>query len=785
MGKLTEEDTKFRFISPAIELSGWNKEQILMEYFFTNGQVLVRGKTVARGKPKKADYILTHHNGQLPLAIIEAKDGEQSVGAGMQQAIEYAEMLDIPFAYSSNGKAFLEHDFFIGSEKELPLDQFPTEKELWARYQAGKGLTAPQAGIVTTPDHYDIFSKKKPRYYQRVAIERTLEAIAKDQKRVLLVMATGTGKTFTAFQIIHKLIKAEKVKRVLYLVDRNFLIDQTMQQDFSPFEKIMTKVQGRFLDSAYEIFMSLYQQLAGDDNQEPFRQFKPDFFDLVVVDECHRGSARDDSLWRKILDYFNKAIHIGMTATPKETHEVSNITYFGEPLYTYSLKQGIADGFLAPYKVIRIGLDRDLEGWRPYEGQRDMNGQLIEDREYNLTDYDRKLVIDERTKAVANRITKWLVANGRFSKTIVFCVDIEHAERMRQALINENQDLVSQNAKYIMRITGDNPEGKSQLDYFIDVNEKYPTLVTTSKLMTTGVDVKTCKLIVLDNSINSMTEFKQIIGRGTRLYPEYDKHYFTIIDFRNATRLFADDTFGGHPIVIKEVGDGGDDWDPGEENEPGGDTVTDEGEGGTARKPVFTPPDPPGAPLKYYVDGVSVSVINERVQFYDTNGKLVAESIRDYTKRNIRKQFASLEEFLSVWTTAEKKQAIIRELEEQGVLLDALREESAKDLDDFDLILHVAYDQKPLTKRERVENVKKRGYLYKYSKECQRVLSALLDKYMDEDLSQLEDTRILDNSPFAQFGSPARIAALFGGKASYLEAVKGLENEIFAFVDRN
>jgi len=776
---LTEEDIKYRYITPAIEQAGWTKEQILMEYYFTNGQVMVRGKSVKRGKRKKADYLLTHHNGQLPLAIIEAKDAEHFVGAGMQQALDYAEILQIPFAYSSNGNGFLEHDFFTGSEREISLENFPHESELWARYQAGKGLDAAQAKIVTEPDHYDIFSKKKPRYYQRIAIDKTLEAIAKGQNRVLLVMATGTGKTFTAFQIVWKLLKTEKVKRVLYLADRNILIDQTIQQDFSPFEKIMTKVQDRTLDSAYEIYMSLYQQLAGDENQEPFRQFQPNFFDLIVVDECHRGSARDESLWRKILDYFNTAIHIGMTATPKETHEVSNITYFGDPVYTYSLKQGIDDGFLAPYKVIRIGLDKDLEGWRPYEGQRDVNGQLIEDREYNLSDYDRKLVIDDRTKAVANRITKWLVANGRFSKSIIFCVDIEHAERMRQALVNENQDLVSQNSKYVMRITGDNPEGKAQLDYFIDVNEKYPTLVTTSKLMSTGVDVKTCKLIVLDNSINSMTEFKQIIGRGTRLYPEYDKNYFTILDFRNATRLFADEKFDGPPTVIIEAGDGGSGWDPAEEKEP-----IIEGEPGEEQdgETVFVAPDPKNPNLKYYVDDVPVRVINERVQYYDTNGKLITESIRDYSKRNIRQRFASLDEFLTVWTTAEKKQAIVRELEEQGVLLDALREESGKELDDFDLILHVAFDQKPLTKRERVENVKKRGYLYKYSIECQKVLFALLDKYMDEDIGQLEDTRVLDNSPFNRMGSPARIAALFGGKASYLEAVRELEEEIFAII---
>jgi len=773
--KLTEEDIKYRYITPAVEQAGWIKEQILMEYFFTDGQVLVRGNTVKRGKRKKADYILTHKDGQLPLAIIEAKDAEHLLGAGMQQAMEYAEILNIPFAYSSNGSGFIEHDYFTGAEKELKLYQFPSEKELWNRYVKGKGLNARQEEIVSEPDHYDVFSQKKLRYYQRIAADRTLEAIAKGQKRILLVMATGTGKTFTAFQIIWKLLRTETVKRVLYLADRNILIDQTMQQDFRPFEKIMTKVQDKSLDSSYEIYMSLYHQLAGDDGSEPFREFKPEFFDLVIVDECHRGSAKEESQWRKILDYFNPAIHIGMTATPKETKEVSNITYFGEPVYTYSLRQGIDDGFLAPYKVIRIGLDKDLEGWRPYKGQVDIYGNEIEDREYDLSDYDRKLVIDERTQAVANRITKWLIANGRYSKTIVFCVDIEHAERMRQALINENKELVKENPKYIMRITGDNPEGKAQLDYFIDINEKYPTIVTTSKLMTTGVDVKTCKLIVLDNNINSISEFKQIIGRGTRLYPEYGKEYFTIMDFRNACRLFADPEFDGDPVVIIDGGDGGENWDPADSKDP--DKPEDLG---VIYDPAdFEPPETEEIPKKYRVKGVPVKIINERVQYYDKDGRLITESIKDYSKRNILDEYATLDEFLSAWTNAEKKQVIIEELQERGVLLDALKEESGKNLDDFDLILHIAYDKKPLTKQERVNHVKKRGYLYKYSEVCQEVLTALLDKYMNEGISELEDTRVLDNSPFDRIGSPRKIAKLFGGKEEFIEAVKELKRAIY------
>ncbi len=778
MKKLTEEDIKHRYITPAIEQAGWTKEQVLMEYFFTDGQVLVRGNTVKRGKRKKADYLLTHKYGQIPLAIVEAKDADHPVGAGLQQAMGYAQILNIPFAYSSNGSGFIEHDFFSGAETELPLDKFPSEEELWNRYLKGKGLDAAQEKIVTEPDYFDAFSHKKPRYYQRIAIDKTIEAVAKGQDRILLVMATGTGKTYTAFQIIWKLLKTETVKRVLYLADRNILIDQTMQQDFKPFKKIMTKIQDKTLDSSYEIYMSLYHQLAGDNGNEPFRQFQPEFFDLIIVDECHRGSAKEESQWRRILEYFNTAIQIGMTATPKETREVSNISYFGEPVYTYSLKQGIDDGFLAPYKVIRIGLDRDLEGWRPYKGQVDIYGNVIEDREYNSTDYDRKLIIDERTQAVANRITKWLIANGRYSKTIVFCVDVDHAERMRQALINENKDLVAENPKYIMRITGDNQEGKAQLDYFIDVNEKYPTVVTTSKLMTTGVDCKTCKLIVLDNNINSMTEFKQIIGRGTRLYPDYGKEYFTIMDFRDVCRLFADPAFDGDPVVIIDGGDGGEGWDPTEPDQPETPDNPDEpvypGD-----PPIFEPPGVAETPAKYRVRGVSVRILNERVQYYDKDGKLITESIKDYSKRNILEEYATLDEFLRAWNSADKKQAIVEELQERGVLLDALKEEAGKDFDDFDLILHVAYDKKPLTKSERVNHVKKQGYLYKYSEVCREVLSALLDKYMNEGIRELEDTRILDNAPFDRIGSPKKIAQLFGGKEGYIQAVRELERAIY------
>ncbi len=777
MSVLTEEDIKFRYITPAIERAAWQKEQIFMEYFFTDGQVIVRGKTVHRGKRKKADYLLVHTAAQIPLAIVEAKDTSYSVGAGLQQAMGYAEILDVPFAYSSNGQGFIEHDFYTGKERELGLREFPSCDELWSRYLRGKGLKPAEENVIKEPYYFDVFTQKRPRYYQRIAIDRTVEAIAKGQDRILLVMATGTGKTFTAMQVIWRLLNSKQVRRVLYLADRNILIDQTMQQDFKPFEKVMTKVQDKHLDSSYEIYMSLYHQLVGDDGKEAFRDFQPEFFDLIVVDECHRGSAKADSQWRKVLDYFHTAIHIGMTATPKETKEVSNISYFGEPIYTYSLKQGIDDGFLAPYKVIRIGLDKDLEGWRPYKGQLDIYGNEIEDREYNSKDYDRNLIIDDRTQAVANRISKWLKANGRFSKTIIFCVDIDHAERMRQAMVNENSDLVAENPKYIMRITGDNAEGKAQLDYFIDVNEQYPAVVTTSKLMTTGVDVKTCKLIVLDTNINSMTEFKQIIGRGTRLYPDYGKEYFTIMDFRDCCRLFADPEFDGEPVVIIDGGDGGEGWNPAEDDEgfvppqEPGDVIFD--------PPIFHSPEFGEAAIKYRVRGVEVRILNERVQYYDTDGKLITESIKDYSKRNILDEYATLDEFLQAWSAADKKQAVVDELKDRGVLLDALREESREDLDEFDLILHIAFDKKPLTKQERINQVKKQGYLYKYSEVCQEVLSALMDKYMNEGISELEDTRVLDNAPFDRIGSPRKIAKLFGGKAAYVAAVNELKRKIY------
>lgn len=767
--EMTEEDIKLQFITPAIEAAGWDKlKQIKMEYNFTDGRVIVRGNITARGKRKRTDYLL-YYKPNLPLAIVEAKDNRHSIGDGMQQGIEYAECLDVPFVYSSNGDGFLEHDMLCGKEREIKLEEFPSPEELWRRYKGDTSMTSDQETLITEPYYFQP-GDKTPRYYQRIAINRTIDAIARGQNRILLVMATGTGKTYTAFQIIHRLWKSGRKKKILFLADRNILVDQTMQQDFKPFSKVMTKIEGKKLDSSYELYLSLYQQLAGDENEEPFRAFKPDFFDLIVIDECHRGSAKEDSRWRRILEYFSSATQIGMTATPKETKEVSNISYFGEPIYTYSLKQGIDDGFLAPYKVLRVGLDRDLEGWRPTAGQQDIYGFEIDDREYNIKDFDKNLIIDERTIAVAKRITKFLKDTDRFAKTIVFCVDIDHAERMRQALVNENADLVAENSKYVMRITGDNAEGKAQLDYFIAEDSPYPVIVTTSKLMTTGVDCKTCKLIVLDNNINSMTEFKQIIGRGTRLKPDYGKEYFTIMDFRNACRLFADPEFDGDPIVV--IDDGGDNPEVPNDNPPVTDDPPYNGNGGG---------DEPSEPHhKFRVRGVEVTILNERVQYYDKDGKLITESVTDYSKKNILGEYATLDSFLRAWNSEEKKQAIIDELQERGVLLEALREASGnKDIDDFDLICHIAYDKAPLTKAERANNVRKRGYLYKYSGLAQEVLSALLDKYMNEGIQDIENIEILSNDPFRQFGTPMRIAKLFGGKAGYKKAVKELQDEIY------
>ncbi|MEK5023163.1 EcoAI/FtnUII family type I restriction enzme subunit R [Paenibacillus sp. FSL M7-1046] len=779
---LSEEDIKARYITPAITNAGWElKKQIRLEYAFTAGRIILRGNITTRGKRKRADYVLFYKN-NFPLAVIEAKDNNHSVGAGLQQAIVYAKALDIYYVYASNGDGFVEQNLITGEVSELSLEEFPSPEDLYRRYLKGKNVTDAEEKVLLEPYYY-VPNYKTPRYYQRVAINRTVDAVAKGQDRLLLVCATGTGKTFMAFQIIYRLWKAGLKKKILFLADRNVLVDQTISGDFKPFGGKMTKVENRTLDSSYEIYLALYQQLSGDDGEEAYLQFQPNFFDLIVIDECHRGSAKEDSAWRKILDYFSSATHVGCTATPIETKETSSQAYFGEPIYEYSLKQGIDDGYLAPYKVIRIGLDKDLEGYRPEIGKVDKHGYEIEDREYNIKDYDRTLVIDDRTRVIAAKITEFLKKTDRFSKTIVFCVDIEHAERMRQALINANKDLYAANDKYIMRITGDNDEGKAQLEYFIDEESTYPVIAVTSKLMTTGVDAKMCKLIVLDNNFgdNGMTEFKQIIGRGTRLLEEYGKTYFTIMDFRNASRLFADPAFDGKPEVVLDIN--GDEpviepiADSPDETahvtdimgvrETQGDYITD----------GFNDND---KPKKYYIGDVVVKVLSERVQYLDKDGKLITESLIDYTKKNILQQYARLDDFIRRWTEAQKKQAIIDELKDEGVLLDAVREELGKtELDDFDLICHLAYDKPPLTKAERANNVKKRHYLYKYSELAQQVLETLLDKYADEGIKEIEETKVLQLKEFSKFGSPMKIVRAFGGKEAYQKAVQELENEIY------
>jgi type I restriction enzyme, R subunit len=769
---LTETDIRTKFITPALvgpEGGKWDvMTQVREEVYFTKGRVIVRGKTVKRGEAKKADYLLYYKPG-IPLAVIEAKDNHYALGAGMQQALEYAEILDVPFAYSSNGDGFLEHDRTATGgavERELALAAFPSPAELWARYSAARGYTASQA-TVATQDYYDDGSRKTPRYYQIIAINRTVEAIARGEDRILLVMATGTGKTYTAFQIIWRLWKSGAKKRILFLVDRNILADQTKTNDFKPFGQAMTKITNRTVDKAFEIYLCLYQAVTGaEEEQNIYKQFSPDFFDLIVIDECHRGSAADDAAWRKVLEYFSTATQIGLTATPKETKEVSNIEYFGDPLYTYSLKQGIADGFLAPYKVIRIALDRDLEGWRPERGKTDKHGYRIEDREYNANDYDRGLVLEQRTELVAARITEFLRATDRFAKTIVFCENIDHAERMRQALVNANPDLAAANSKYIMRITGDNDEGKAQLDNFIDPESTFPVIATTSQLMSTGVDAQTCHLIVLDKHINSMTEFKQIIGRGTRINEDYNKFFFTIMDFKRATALFADPAFDGDPVQIYEPAPN-DPIVPPDPGDPDG---------------IQFDPEPPTAPtpgtIKYYVDDVEVTIASERVQYLDADGKLITESLKDYTRKTVRQAYTSLDAFLTAWRDAERKQVIVEELASRGVFLDELAEQVGRGFDAFDLICHIAFDQPPLTRRERAERVTKRNVFGKYGDQARAVLEALLQKYADTGIRSVESLEILKVDPLTRFGTPIEIVQLFGGKQPYLAAILELETQL-------
>lgn len=802
---LTERDICTKFILPAIKRAGWDDMlQVREEVFFTKGRIIVRGKLVTRGKAKKADFVL-YYKPNIPIALIEAKDNTHSVGDGMQQGLAYAETLDIPFVFSSNGDGFVFHDRTGQSatiETNFGLDEFPAPADLWARYRAWKGLDA-EAERIVLQDYFDDGSGKAPRYYQVNAVNAAIEAIAKGRDRVLLVMATGTGKTYTAFQIIWRLWNAGRKKRILFLADRNVLIDQTMVNDFRPFGSAMAKLSTnaktierqdgtkvdltlaldtrRRIDTAFEIYLGLYQAITGpDDRQKLYREFSPGFFDLIVIDECHRGSAAEDSAWREILEYFSGATQIGLTATPKETEYVSNTDYFGPPVFTYSLKQGISDGFLAPYKVIKVHIDRDVEGYRPEKGQLDRDGNEIEDRIYNTKDFDKNIVLDDRTKLTAKKVTEFLKESGdRFQKTIVFCVDEEHAARMRQALINENADLVAENHRYVMRITGSDKEGQDQLGNFIDPESKYPVLVTTSRLLSTGVDAQTCRLIVLDRAVGSMTEFKQIVGRGTRVHEDSKKFFFTLIDFRGATSHFADPDFDGDPVQIYTPG-ADDPITPPDDTPQGDDTIPPKfGDDETVVDQPGLPLPPGGPSRKIYVDGVGARILAERVEYLDENGKLVTESLRDFTKTVLKKRFASLDDFLKRWNSAERKQAIIEELEAEGLALDAVADELGKNLDPFDLICHVAFDKKPLTRRERVENVKKRDVFTKYGPQARAVLDALLEKYRDEGVLNLDDANVLKVTPFTAMGSVVQLIKAFGGKESFEKAVHEMQDALY------
>lgn len=771
--QMTEEDIKLNFITPALSPK-WNG-RMTMETQITDGKINLRGNLVSRAQPKRADYVL-YINANNPIAIVEAKDNQHAVADGLQQAMTYAQMLDVPFAYSSNGDAFREHDFLMGTERDIAMEDFPTPDELYARFQkganGGAGLTQAEEAIIGQP-YYSSQSTYPPRYYQRVAVNRTLDAIARGQNRILLVMATGTGKTYTAFQIVYRLLRSGMKKKILYLADRNILVDQSIQQDFAPLEKTIHKINVAKDDpssiTSYEVYFSLYQQLVGDDEEEHYSAlFQPDFFDLVIVDECHRGSAKEESRWRRILEYFSSATQIGMTATPKETRYISNISYFGDPVYTYSLKEGIEDGFLAPFKVINITTDIS-DGWRPYKGQRDIYGDEIEDRIYNNSDYDYNIVIEDRIRQVAREITAYLKSTDRMAKTIVFCATEDAAMRMRNALAELNADMMQQNPDYVVRITGGDIEGKKKLKYFISVGAKYPVIATTSKLLSTGADCKMTKLIVLDEMISSMTEFKQIIGRGTRLREKEGKTHFVVMDFRAVTHLFADPDWDG-PIEIDEG------FTPGGSRVPRGGSP----EGGEGDPLVD--PDPPRQMPVVDAEGCTVRIINKTVSVYDTNGKLLRqESIVDYTKSNILGTYASLDNFIRQWTAEEKKESIRELLRERGIDLELMKaEQGMGDVDDFDFICHVAFDKKPLTRRERADNVKKRDFLSRYSGAAREVLEALLDRYMNTGIYEIEKTDILKLDPFAKLGKPARIAGYFGGRDGYMQAVKALENAIYA-----
>ncbi|WP_087693623.1 EcoAI/FtnUII family type I restriction enzme subunit R [Pseudomonas sp. PE-S1G-1] len=795
--RLSETDIITKLILPAIKQSGWDPmTQLRQEVKLRDGKVIVRGQVGARKTVKSADIVL-YHKPNMPLAVIEAKANKHEIGKGMQQGLDYARLLDVPFVFSSNGNGFVFHDkTAVGQggqrESEITLADFPSPETLWQKYCAWKGFTEAQIPLITQ-DYYEDGSGKSPRYYQLQAINKTIEAVSAGQDRILLVMATGTGKTYTAFQIIWRLWKANKKKRILFLADRNILVDQTRLNDFQPFGQAMTKITGRKVDPAYEIHLALYQALTGpEEHQKAYKQVNRDFFDLIIIDECHRGSAADDSAWREILEYFGSATQIGLTATPKETDEVSNIDYFNEPVYTYSLKDGIEDGFLAPYKVVRVDLNVDLQGWRPTKGQLDQNGELIKDRIYNQKDFDRVMVIDERTQLVAATITAYLKRTDPMAKTIVFCNDIDHAERMRRALVNLNKDQVAKNDKYVIKITGDDEIGKAQLDNFINPKRAYPVIATTSELMSTGVDAQTCKLVVLDQTIQSMTKFKQIIGRGTRINDKFNKLWFTILDFKKATELFADERFDGipekvmitDPIKIIDQDDPNFDDELNKDDDEGSaDGGTTNGEGGSSGYPVGNTGVSEGEPyVKYRVKGVTVNKIAERVQYYDTDGKLVTESFKDYTRNTVTRQVASLDDFVRKWKDSERKQAVIDELAAEGVIWQALEDEVGKDMDPFDLICHIAYDQPPLTRKERAENVKKRNYFSKYSEVAQTVLNILVEQYADAGISQLEQAGFaeLKVPKLKVLGNPMQIVQKeFGGKPQYKQALIELEEQLY------
>lgn len=804
LSNLTEADIITKCVMPAILNAGWdNTTQIRQEVKLRDGKVIVRGKVAARRTVKSADIVLYHKPG-IPLAVIEAKANKHEIGKGMQQGIEYARLLDVPFVFATNGDGFIFRDATAAEgeclEKQITLDDFPSPAELWRKFCLWKGYTQAQLPVITQ-DYYDDGSGKSPRYYQLQAINKTIEAVSNGQNRVLLVMATGTGKTYTAFQIIWRLWKSKNKKRILFLADRNILVDQTKNNDFQPFGTAMTKVSGRTIDPAYEIHLALYQAITGpEEDQKAFKQVAPDFFDLIVIDECHRGSASEDRAWREILDYFSSATQIGLTATPKETHEVSSTDYFGDPVYVYSLKEGIEDGFLAPYKVVRVDIDVDLQGWRPTKGQTDLNGEVIDDRIYNQKDFDRTMVIDERTELVARTITDYLKRTNPMDKTIVFCNDIDHAERMRRALVNLNPEQVKKNDKYVMKITGDDEIGKAQLDNFINPKKPYPVIATTSELMTTGVDAKTCKLVVLDQNIQSMTKFKQIIGRGTRIDERYGKLWFTILDFKKATELFADERFDGIPEKVMDTTPE-DIADPESDFEEKLEEISEHDEEQVTG--VDEPPAPPYqvtdtddvGPLpeedekkirKFHVNGVAVGVIAQRVQYYDADGKLVTESFKDYTRKTLLKEYASLNDFTRKWQDADRKEAIIHELEQQGIIWEVLAEEVGKDLDPFDMLCHVVYGQPPLTRKERAENVRKRNYFTKYSEAAQAVLDNLLDKYADAGVQEIESIQVLKLKPFDSMGTlPEIIKTGFGDRNGYNQALSELENEIYQLPPRS